>query len=449
MIVLSFGAVLLVYGSTSGMDRSIKAENRTRNALEQARQALIGRAVADATRPGSLPCPDTNDDGSADLFVGSNCPSYIGRLPWRTLGTGDLRDESGERLWYALSVNFRDHPSAPPLNSDTKGTLVVHHQSTATSLTMQGIAVVFSPGLILPGQMRDNAPALCSSTGTIGPRNRCAANYLDTAATISNAAGAGPYISSPAGALFNDKLAVIVAADVMPLVEQRVALELRNALLNYRSSSSCKCYPWADAGTDGVSDSGTNRGRLPHATALPDSWPAGVLPPYFSANGWPRLIYYAVARTALEDAGKACKTCIDPTLSIDGTSGYDVVLITPGYADASRPSANWSDYLDDAENRNNDDRFVTPVAHSPERDRLYSITGAAAGCAAHARVLVDNAPCGTPGSSVRTVCLSAASALSTCSCAAAADVMLKPPCANLLNASSCHTAMSLLQTCVP
>jgi len=69
MIVLSFGAVLLVYGSTSGMDRSIKAENRTRNALEQARQALIGRAVADATRPGSLPCPDTNDDGSADLFV--------------------------------------------------------------------------------------------------------------------------------------------------------------------------------------------------------------------------------------------------------------------------------------------------------------------------------------------------------------------------------------------
>jgi hypothetical protein len=447
MLMLSFCAVLFVYGSTSEMGRSIKAENRTRDALEQARQALIGRAVADANRPGSLPCPDTNDDGSADLFVGSSCPSYIGRLPWRTLGIGDLRDESGERLWYALSLNFRDHPSAPPLNSDTKGTLVVHHTSPATPLTTQGIAVVFAPGLMLPGQMRDNASALCSSTGTILPRKRCAVNYLDTAAAVNNAVSAGPYISSPAGAFFNDKLAVIVAADVMPLVEQRVALELRNALLTYRSSSSCRCYPWADSGIDGVSDSGANRGRVPDTTALPDPWPAGALPPYFPANGWGRLIYYAVARTALNGAGKTCTTCIDPTLTVDAASGYDVVLITPGYAGASRPSANWSDYLDDAENHNDDDRFVAPLAQSAERDRLYSIIGAASGCAGHARVLVDNLPCGAPGNALRSVCLSAASALSTCSCAAAAGVMLKPPCANLLNASSCHSAVALLQAC--
>jgi hypothetical protein len=448
MLMLSFGAVLFVYGSTTEMSRLIKADNRTRDALEQARQALIGRAVADANRPGSLPCPDSNDDGSADLFVGTSCPSYIGRLPWRTLGIGDLRDQNGERLWYALSVNFRDHPSAPPLNSDTKGTLVVHHTTPATPLTTQAIAVVFSPGLILPGQMRDNASVLCSSTGTSLPRNRCAANYLDTAAGLSNAVGAGPYISSPAGALFNDKLAVIVAADVIPLVEQRVALELRNALLSYRSTSPCRCYPWADSGNDGVSDTGTNRGRVPHTAPLPDPWPAGALPTYFSANGWGRLIYYAVARTALQDAGKTCSTCTDPTLTIDTASGYDVVLITPGYAGASRPTASWSDYLDDAENHNGDDRFAAPLAQSADRDRLYSIIGAAAGCAGHARVLVDNAPCGTPGSSLRTVCVSAASALSTCSCAPAAGMMLKPPCANLLNASACQSAISLLQACV-
>ncbi|MGZ5117738.1 MAG: hypothetical protein ACXWIH_16825 [Burkholderiales bacterium] len=448
LLLLSFGAVLLVYGSTTEVGRVIKAENRTRSVLEQARQALIGRAVADANRPGSLPCPDTNDDGSADLFVGSSCPSYIGRLPWRTLGIGDLRDESGERLWYALSGNFRDHPSAPPLNSDTKGTLTVHHSNTATTATTQAIAVVFAPGVGVPGQVRDNVVAFCNSTGTTIPRNRCAANYLDTAAAVSNATVAGPYISAPVGELFNDKMTMIVAADVIPLVEQRVALEVRNALLAYRSASPCKCYPWADSGTDGVSDSGINRGRIPHTTALPSSWPIGTLPPYFSANGWGRVIYYAVAKTALHDSGTSCKTCVDPSLAVDGASGHDVVLITPGYAGAGRPSVSWSDYLDDTENRNNDDLFVTPASTAADRDRLYSIVGTAAGCARNAHVLIENLPCGAPGGVIRPVCQAAASTLSTCTCMAAAAVMMKSPCSDALNSPACHSALSSLQACV-
>ncbi|HET7159234.1 MAG TPA: hypothetical protein VFI62_09570, partial [Burkholderiales bacterium] len=125
IVMLSMATVLLVYGSTTELSRIIDGEQRTNAVLEQARQALIGRAIADANRPGSLPCPDTNGDGSADLFAGAACPSYIGRLPWRTLGIGDLRDEHGERLWYVLSPNYRDHPLAPPLNSDAKGTLTV------------------------------------------------------------------------------------------------------------------------------------------------------------------------------------------------------------------------------------------------------------------------------------------------------------------------------------
>jgi hypothetical protein len=448
LLLLSFGAVLLVYGSTTEVGRVIKAENRTRNVLEQARQALIGRAVADANRPGSLPCPDTNDDGSADLFVGSSCPSYIGRLPWRTLGIGDLRDEGGERLWYALSSNFRDHPSAPPLNSDTKGTLTVHHSNTATTATTQAIALVFAPGVSVPGQVRDNVVAFCNSTGTTIPRNRCAANYLDTAAAVSNATMTGPYIAAPVGELFNDKIATMVAADVMPLLEQRVALEVRNALLAYRAASPCKCYPWADSGTDGVSDSGISRGRIPHKTALPSNWPIGTLPAYFSANGWGRVIYYAVAKMALDAAGTSCKTCIDSSLAVDGVSGHEVVLITPGYAGTSRPSASWSDYLDDAENQNNDDLFVTPGSPTADRDRLYAIVGMTAGCARNAQVLIGNLPCGAPGGLVRSVCQAAASALNTCTCSAAAGVMIKPPCSNALNLPGCQSALSSLQACV-
>ena len=445
--LLSLASIVLVYGSTTEAGRALKAEARTRSALEHAREALIGRAVADANRPGSLPCPDTNDDGSADLFVGSACPSYIGRLPWRTLGIGDLRDETGERLWYALSSNFRDHPSAPQLNSDTKGTLSVYHTSTATTVTTQAVAVIFAPGVLLPGQRRDTAPALCSSTGTTIARNRCATNYLDVAASINNANSSGPFVGTAAGEFFNDKIAVVTTADLMPLIEQRVALEVRNALLAYKATSACKCYPWADAGNDGVSDSGANRGRIPYAAALPDAWGAGVLPPYFVANGWARVLYYASARSALHNAGESCKTCTHASLSVDAVEGYDVVLITPGFAGAARPSTAWADYLEDAENRNGDDRFVTPSSHTADRDRMYFIASHTIGCPAQARILVDNAPCGAPGGAVRPACQAAAAALSTCTCAAAAGAIVKAPCTHSLTSTMCESAVSTLQVC--
>ena len=447
ILMMSVATILLVYGSTTALGRAVKADAHTRAVLEQARQALIGRAIADANRPGSFPCPDSDDDGSADLFVGSACPSYIGRLPWRTLGIGDLRDASGERLWYALSANFRDHPSAPAINSDTKGTLTMYSVSDATPITTQAIAVIFAPGLALPGQRRDDVATLCNAPVKTIPRTQCASNYLDTSANVSNAAAVGPYITAAEGEFFNDKMAVIVAADVMPLVEQRVAIELRNALLSYRASSACQCFPWADNGTDGISDSGINRGRVPTASALPQNWSTGVLPSYFSANKWARVIYYGVARGALENGGKSCSTCVEDALSIDGTGGYDVVLITPGLAGANRPSADWVDYIDDLENRNGDDRYTTPKSQSVDRDRIYGIAGTASGCGVNARVLIDNAPCGAPGKLVRTTCQSAVQALSACSCASAATALIKPPCTDQLGALQCESALKQLKGC--
>ncbi|MDB5863817.1 MAG: hypothetical protein JWO70_1623 [Betaproteobacteria bacterium] len=448
IVTLSIATMLLVYGSTTEIERTLRADSRARNALEEAKQALIGRAVGDANRPGSLPCPDSGDDGSADLFVGSACPSYIGRLPWRTLGVGDLRDDSGERLWYALSPNFRDHPNAPPLNSDTKGTLTVYSNSDTLKMAEQAIAVVFAPGFALRAQRRDDGQELCATTGKTVERKRCAANYLDTAAGMRNAAASGPYIAARAGDDYNDRLAVIVAADLMPLVERRVTLELRNALLAYRAASDCACYPWADSGTDGVSDAGANRGRVPVRGALPQNWKPGVLPPYVVSNDWARVIYYAAARNALESGGSGCATCVDPTLTVDGVSGYDVVLVSAGYAGAQRPSPAMAAYFDDPENQDGDDRFVTPRSAGADRDRLYSILGAESGCAASARVLIDNAPCTGPAAGVRAVCQSASAALARCTCSAAAASMTRAPCVSALDAPACELAMTQLRGCV-
>jgi hypothetical protein len=449
IVTLSIATMLLVYGSTTEIERVVRAESRARDALEEAKQALIGRAVGDANRPGSLPCPDTGDDGSADLFVGSACPSYLGRLPWRTLGVGDLRDDSGERLWYALSPNFRDHPSAPPLNTDTKGTLTVYSNSDALVIADQAIAVVFAPGLALRDQRRDDGQELCATTGKTLQRNRCAANYLDAATGVRNAAASGPFIAARAADDYNDRLAVIGAADLMPLVERRVTLELRNALLAYRAGSDCACYPWADSAGAGVSDAGANRGRVPVRSALPQNWKPGVLPSYVVPNDWARVIYYAVARDALEAGGAACATCADASLSVDGAAGFDVVLVSAGYAGAQRPSPAPGAYFDDPENQDGDDRFVTPRGSGADRDRLYAIAGAQSGCAANARVLIDNAPCVSPAAGVRAVCQSAAAALARCTCSSAAATLTGSKCAASLDAPACEAAMTQLRGCVP
>ena len=106
----------------------IQQEAKLAATLARAKEALIARAVTDANRPGSLPCPDliTNDgglsnfpgDGKADMFTLTQCPSYVGWLPWVTLDLPELSDDTGTRLWYALSPELRDDDSAQPINSD-------------------------------------------------------------------------------------------------------------------------------------------------------------------------------------------------------------------------------------------------------------------------------------------------------------------------------------------
>ena len=76
-------------------------------------------------------------------------------------------------LWYALSPNFRDHPSAGPLNSDTAGQLLITGASPANNV----IAIVFAPGAAVGNQIRDNVISLCQATATNIANNLCPTNY--------------------------------------------------------------------------------------------------------------------------------------------------------------------------------------------------------------------------------------------------------------------------------
>jgi len=348
VLLLAVGIGLFAYGAVGSVSQSQQQDLKTRLALTMARDALIGRAASDANRPGSLPCPDTDDDGVAELFAGIDCPSYIGRLPWKTLGLPDPRDYAGERLWYALLPVFRDNTSAGLLDVDTKGSLTVYHDSTATVLTAEAVAVIFAPGPVVAGQIRDAANA------------NNPANYLDTMGVVNNAIAGGPFISTQGSDTFNDRLLAVTTAHLMPVVEMRVAREMIALLDKYKQFSSCNCYPWAANNFDDDSVTGRTQGMVPIEVALPEAWGSGTIPSVpswmIASNEWGKKFYYAIA-----------------PITVNGVS-KNVVLITTGPAGASRPSTNLPDYVDDAENRDGGTIYISPTSTAYARDRIYTIS---------------------------------------------------------------------------
>lgn len=135
--ILVVGAAAVLVGSLNAPAINIARQQQTSAALAQAKDALIAYAVTDTNRPGEIPCPDVNGDGFSlptDEYSGKNCVRLLGRLPWKTLRLPDLRDGSGEPLWYAVSDSFHANGSTP-INSDTVGTLSVSgNQSTMLPL---------------------------------------------------------------------------------------------------------------------------------------------------------------------------------------------------------------------------------------------------------------------------------------------------------------------------
>lgn len=234
-------------------------EDRTMNALRQAKAALIAHAASEEWQlykslpdvppvayfqPGALPCPDQDNDGDADCFLPFTS-SMIGRLPWRTLGIDDLRDSSGERLWYALSHDFRklrcSVPPAPPvagcttINSDTLGQLKINGSAPAT----QVVAIVFAPGQAIQGQIRDAANANNPSNylELFDLDNPLHVNYIFTS-------------SAPPSDIFNDRLLAITQADLMAAVEPIVAAsiqrDIKPVIQSYYSNGSTgwNAYPF-------------------------------------------------------------------------------------------------------------------------------------------------------------------------------------------------------------
>jgi hypothetical protein len=143
--------------------------------------------------PGRLPCPDHDNDGKVDPDEGGAACGLVGRFPWDENGLGfyDARDADGQRLWYAVSEEFRN---ISPVDPVVGGDVIVNSESGSNkfNITIVGqgggiqyrgdvngiAAVIIAPG---PPINRDNDGDGVYDTA----QNRAAdendpENYLDT-----------------------------------------------------------------------------------------------------------------------------------------------------------------------------------------------------------------------------------------------------------------------------
>jgi len=325
LIVVSAGIVFVSRLKSAAVD--LDAQRKTAVALAEAKSALLGYAASDANKPGSLPCPDANNDGESkpiDDYSGATCVVAVGRLPWKTLGLSDLRDGAGERLWYAVSPKFAANATSP-LNSTVAGQITVRDANGNIVSNGQGatgvVAVIIAPGpaLIRQGQAASqdrsctagvncNAMDVCTTASPFTATPKCnPANYLDVVVALEDNADfqagtlngfiLGPVkdVTDPTRMVVNDAVFPITRRDVMNVTTSRMAGELR-ALLT--------------------------------SASYPMTMPA--LPAWATANQWDTVMSYArgMMGTTATLGFSPCSTAY--TLQWDGSTGSTVITAHSG-----------------------------------------------------------------------------------------------------------------------
>jgi len=390
IIVLAF--ISYIVGDLSLSDIKSQRDLETSQALKKAKQALIAYAVNypkdHAPRgPGYLLCPDIDNDGVEETSC--NGLTTIGRLPWFTLGVGDLRDSDNERLWYAVSENF-DFTASPVtvpltrkvLNTATEGNITVRDSNNNIvhdgTIMNAAVAVIIAPGRVIT---RDDGVVQNRSSAT---DKLATINYLDID-TVSGEDNAdfiqddlngfikGEIEDGAGDVIVNDRIAVITYGDIMKQVHRRVANEISNVLNNY--FLACGKYPEASLFDPTKADSDFDSGSTPSyfghiptdndgmtppvpATVTPFNWNTGCaaginLPVWFWRENWHRETYYHFS------AGNPCAgvNCLVVNNTIPPVNEAEAIIVFSGrILNLARPINNIGEYFE-GENSDGDNIY--------------------------------------------------------------------------------------------
>ena len=287
LALMGIGGVVVV-GFTQGAKQEVDQQRFLHNqrVLEEAKHALLMYAYrypetawafnGTVRGPGRMPCPDADNNGTPDPLT--NCISagdaVVGRFPWAANGMNfhDIRDASGQRLWYAVSQNYNNFDALDVINSDTYGTITVHDQTGA--LLYDGSAAGIAAVIIAPGPTIDrNGVAQDRSVGNgDNPFDTIAdtdpgiidpINYLDISgardnADFTNNSAVDGFILGPVDDLaadeliVNDQMILITVEEVIAFAEKAVLSAYRDAIDTYQQNIwgltvADYRYPWLDA----------------------------------------------------------------------------------------------------------------------------------------------------------------------------------------------------------
>ena len=388
MLVVLVAASAILVNRLSAMNLANARAERSTTALADARDALLAFAATEPDRvPGApvrLPCPDVDasggfEDGESHASAcGAESENVLGRLPWRTLGTGVAKDAANACLWYAVSGDYKaaTGASARMLNPDTSGQFRTYDAASGALIdgaaaADRPVALVFAPGEPVAGQGRDAADVTgCSS-------NFDPADFLDDATSIGidNAAllGGADVIDDVALSLtandsHNDRVVVIRQSDLASIAHGRhdYATEIDNlglavaaCLADYGRNNSAADdlrLPWpaplaladyrSDLSYDDVG-AGVLSGRLPDivndsAAATGNSLSvvlsacnAAVVPQWTTATAsrWRNLKdhFFLVVADSFAPTAPVPSACVD-CVTVNGGGAYAGVLLFAGPA---------------------------------------------------------------------------------------------------------------------
>lgn len=378
-LLLGIVSMAVLLSSLSSTDAATQQAIKTQLALKEAKEAVLGYILLDSgatMKPGSIACPDQDNDNDSDFYdYAGDCKYgiYTYRFPGKQFRTGELRDSANEKLWYAISPAFR--AGAPePLNSLTPATLQIDGQG-------EYVAAVIAPGAPLAGQSRTDPTVRThfleqgNATGT----------QLTTPATVP-----------PSDQLnFNDRLIGISHKEWEDTVVRRVVSELTAKLKDYLKTKNylplaSPLIPSPTRSIDALPK--TYAGFLP----VKELWPEPVpVPPaykpvtqaqknedWFAVNEWYKLIYYVVAPAFVDGAARNCDILADClTLKTNGKviTGIKALVIYAGVAlpeqnqNRNRAEPTVADYLEGAENRDGNNVFEAAPTGPNTNDRFYII----------------------------------------------------------------------------
>jgi hypothetical protein len=340
--------LLLLIAATFVLSRKLNAAasysfrvGQSSSVLVQARDALIGWSVNHPVAPGTLPYPDRNAD-PARYDDRSDCPAgatsralALGRLPQRPddaaacvqllAGLGvDLRDASGEKLWYAVSPYVLSTLGAYRIINDATTTLpnqpnpnpnswITVRNSRGQVLSNRVAFVVLSAGPPLNGQNRAGvAPAAQQFLDAVtigGATYRNSDNDLDFIMYPDSRTTANPNDN------FNDELYFVTIDELMTAVRARVLNVASSALRDFAVARDAETgpandgyFPYAATMTPTYEpDIAQCVGRLPvdppsypvlRPAALDPYFPVLPLPNWFRRNRWEQYVTYNVGQAS-------------------------------------------------------------------------------------------------------------------------------------------------------